>query len=170
MPVEKIPTCEPHASIPEYVVGEAQRQITYSSISFCITITGFDIGRLLGTHISPRATHDEVNEHFRILTTECGAHYPQWFIAGQFKNHFAHPKAVMKSLDDLRNMARAQLGNDAELFVFDTSQLTELMEWGFGLDLRVTLRGNKPHFSFAKAFGAKDQPFKELLHWYFNRL
>lgn len=158
------------ASIPEYVVGAAQQQLTYPGLSQCISITGYHVGRLLGTHISPGSSAAEIDEHFRALTTDCGAHYPVWYIAGQFQKHFATPKAVMGSMDKFRKTARAKLGRDATLRVFDTSSLTESEGWSFGLDIRARLVDGEPVFSFAKFGGRRDKAFHSLARWYFNRL
>ena len=170
MRVTKITSFSETASIPEYVVGAAQQQITFPGLSQCISITGYHVGRLLGTHISPGSSSAEIDEHFRVLTAECGDHFPEWFIAGQFQKHFATPKAVMGSMDKFRKTARAKLGQNTTLHVFDTSTLTETEGWSFGLDIRANLVDGEPRFSFAKFGGRKDKPFHPLARWYFKRL
>ena len=169
MRVKKIQSVAESASIGEYVVGAAQREITYPGLVQCISITGYHVGRLLGTHISPGSTADEIVEHFRLLTTDCGDHYPAWYIAGQFKEHFATPKAVMSSMDKFRKTAREKLGKDSALYVFDSSTLKESEHWNWGIDIRATLVDGAPKFSFAKGSGAKKR-FYNLAGFYFNRL
>jgi len=168
--VKKIEAFADSARVPEYVVGAAQREITYPGLSQCISITGYHVGRVLGTHISPGSTAEEIKEHFRLLSTECGDHFPTWYIAGQFRKHFATSKAVMSSMDKFRKTVRKELGKDATYYVFDTSTLTESEGWSFGIDIRATLTNGEPKFSFAKFGGRRDKPFSNLAAWYFNRL
>lgn len=170
MAVVKISNFAESASINEYYVGAAQRVVTYPGLIQCISITGYHIGRIMGTHISPGSSADDISEHFRILTTECGAHYPVWYIAGQFREHFATPKAVMNSMDKFRKMAREKLGKSSTLYVFDTSDLKEEAGFTYGIDIRATLVDGEPKFGFAKKGGRPDKPFKNLAVWYFDRL
>lgn len=169
MPVVRIPRFQDEERVSEYYVAAARQEITFPGLMQCISITGYHVGRLLGTHISPGATSDEVVEHFRILTTECGDHFPTWYVAGQFQNHFATPKAVMNSWDNVRKTLRANLGSNSAHYVFDTSSLTATEHWP-GIDVRAQLVNGEPKFSFARALGRRDKPFSHLAHWYFNRL
>ena len=170
MRVTKIEEFAESARVPEYVVGAAQSEITYPGLSQCISITGYHVGRLLGTHISPGSTKDEIAEHFRLLSTDCGNYYPTWYIAGQFTKHFATASAVMNTMDKFRKTVRKALGKDATYYVYDTSLLTESEGWSFGIDIRATLVGGEPKFSFAKFGGRRDKPFSDLATWYFMRL
>ena len=170
MRVTKIENFADTARVPEYVVGAAAREITYPGLSQCISITGYHVGRVLGTHISPGSTTEEIGEHFRLLSTQCGDHYPAWYIAGQFQKHFATAKAVMSSMDKFRKTVREGLGTDATYYVFDTSALTESEGWSFGIDIRARLVNGEPKFSFAKFGGRLDKAFNNLAVWYFTRL
>ena len=170
MRVTKIAEFGESARVPEYVVGAAQREITYPGLSQCISITGYHVGRVLGTHISPGCTAEEVKEHFRLLSTSCGNHYPTWYIAGQFTKHFATPKAVMGSMDKFRKTVRKELGSDATYHVFDTSSLTETEGWSFGIDIRAELQNDGLKFGFAKFGGRRDKAFHNLALWYFKRM
>lgn len=170
MRVKLINGFPPSARITEYLVGAAQEEITYPGLSQCISITGYHVGRILGTHISPGSTQEEIDEHFRLLTTACGDHYGVWYIAGQFRNHFATPKAVMSSMEKLRQTTREKLGNNSALHVYDTSALTQTEGWSWGLDIRATLVEGEPKFAFAKFGGGQDKRFKNLALWYFDRL
>ena len=170
MRVTSIPTFAATASIPEYVFGAAQQEITYPGLSQCISITGYGVGRLVGTHISPGSTVDEIDAHFSLLRDASTNCQPTWYIAGQFTKHFATAKAVMNTWDKFRKTVRTKLGDASAYYVFDTSKLTEEAGWSFGLDIRATLVDGAPKFCFAKFGGRKDKPFKNLALFYFNRL
>lgn len=170
MRVTKIVPFVDSASVPEYVVGAAQREIVYPGLQQCISVTGYHVGRVLGTHISPGATVEEIKAHFRLLSTDCGEHYSSWYIAGQFKNHFVTPKAVMSSMDKVRKTLREELGKDATYYVFDTSTLSDSLGYTYGIDIRASLVGGALKFGFAKSGGRRDKAFNNIAVWYFNRL
>lgn len=170
MRVKKIDAFGDTVSVREYVAGAAQRQITYPGLAQCISITGYHVGRLLGTHISPGSTADELDEHFRLLNDELGDHYSTWYLAGQLQEHFATSSAIMNSVDKLRKTVRSRLGKDATYYLLDTTSVTNALHSNYGIDIQATLVGGEPKFGFAKALGRKDKQFTPITAWYFNRL
>jgi hypothetical protein len=166
--VQKIADFGDTASVTEYLAGAAQRQITYPGLQQCISITGYHVGRVLGTHVSPGATSDELDEHFRLLSSECGDHWDIWYVAGQLQNHFSTSTAIINSLGKLRQTLHTKLGKDATYYLFDTSNLSNDLA-GWGVDVRATLVGTKVEFAVAK-WPSRNANFMPLNVWHFKRL
>ncbi|QDT62658.1 hypothetical protein SV7mr_52080 [Stieleria bergensis] len=170
MRVTSIPRITESISISEYVFGAAQRQITYPGLAQCISVTKFSGGLLRGTHISPGSSPDEVKEHFRLLNAGSVGQYSDWYVIGQFQEHFRTANAVMGNMSSLRQTLRKRLGKGNTFYTFDTSALTASENWAFGIDIRATQQNYKLEFSFAKAFGRPDKPFSKLSDWYFTKI
>lgn len=167
MAVKKITGFADSVSVLEYTAGSAQREITYPGLQQCISITGRHNGVILGTHISPGASSDDIEEHFDLLQTGFGPVYPEWYIAGQFQNHYTTPKAVMGSPEAFRKTVRKHLGKTATFYVFDTSALADSIG-NWGINIRAELVGNEPKFSFRKAMGKAD--YQSFSLWYFSKM
>ena len=170
MRVTSIPRVSESIDIPEYVFGSAQKQITYPGLAQCISVTKFSGGLLRGTHISPGCSPDEVKEHFRLLNAGSVGQYSDWYVIGQFNEHFATANAVMHNISALRKTLRKRLGKNNTFYSFNTSPLSAGEGWTFGIDIRATQQNYKLQFSFAKAFGARTKPFSPLSNWYFTKL
>lgn len=170
MRVTKISEALDSAYIFEYNVGNGQREVTYPGLQQCISVTGYSAGGVLGTHISPGATADEIKEHFRLLRTECGSYYPTWYVVGQFQEHFDTPNAIMSSMEEVRKTLRKRLGRDDTYYVLDTSTLSQSLHYTYGIDIRASLISGELSFGFAKSGGSRDKSFKSFNSWYFNRL
>lgn len=170
MAVERIDTIADKTIINEYYVGAAQRQVAYPGLEQCLSVTGSTTSRVVGTHISPGSSKDDIKEHFQILTSEFGDCNPEWYIAGQVSKHFATAGAVLSSMDQVRKTARKELGKTSDIYLFDTSDLTRTEHWTYGIEIRATLSGGSLKFSFARSGGRPDRPFHNLPGWYFNRI
>ena len=155
--------------VPEYTVGVARKEIVYPGLAQCISVTGYYQGRLIGTHVSPGCTAEELDDHFAMLRTESESQALSWYVAGQFRNHFQTSKAIMDSRDALERTVQGQLGQHCTFHLFDTSAVA-LEIGGFGIDLLASIVNAQVKFGIAKAFGSKQKTFKNIALWYFTRI
>jgi hypothetical protein len=162
-------TIQERQEVPEYTVGVARKEIVYPGLAQCISITAYDQGRLIGTHISPGSTEEELEEHFTLLKEASENRVLTWYVAGQFENHFKTPKAILSSRDVLERTVQDKLGRQSTYYMFDTSLVAQEIG-GFGIDLLASIVNVQLKFGIAKAFGPKKKTFRNIALWFFTRI
>ena len=145
----------------EYCVAGAQDKIVYPGIQQCISVTGFSVFGLLGTHISPGASEADIAKTFEILRSGGAANYPMWYVVGNFDEHFNHTKVGWNSTARIVKAMRKNVAGSATWQVCDTSRLAS--EFSFGIDIHATRGTFGVSFAYAKAFSrnAPVQPIAE---------
>lgn len=141
----------------EYCVAAAQKQMVYPGIQQCISITGFSVFGLLGTHVSPGATADEIDKTLEILKTGGGANYPNWYIVGNFSNFFNYTQVGWNSFAKIASALRKNLSKKATYLVFDTSDISNSVG-SWGIDILATRNTFGVDFAYAKGSGPSPKP------------
>ena len=145
----------PSQSVVEYCVAAAQDKLVYPGILQCISITGYSVGGMIGAHVSPGATEEELKKTFETLLTGGGRNFDTWYVVGNFAKHFAHTGvAWWKTSGKIKSALRANLSKSAKYWAFDTSTI-EGSGSGFGIDVIATHSASGVEFSYSKAGGAK---------------
>lgn len=138
--------------IKEFCVGAAQKYIRYPGLQQCISLTGYHVCGLLGAHISPGSSAEEIDEIFQILRTGGGANYMTWYVVGQFQEHFVHTKVGWNSMTAIGKALRKQLAKNAGYYALDTSKIVTDNDFSWGVDVRATRAPPEVDFAWAQAF------------------
>lgn len=146
----------------EYMVGAAHKKFMYPGIQQCISLTGFNVAGLLGAHISPGSSKLDIDAILRALRSGGGENYPDWYIVGQFQEHFKYSKVKWNSLDKIVNDLRKQLGKKANFYAFDTGDIVKRQKWSWGIDIQAEHTPFEAKFSYAKAGGARTKAFTPI--------
>ena len=151
MRITSIPGFPETQSIPEYRVAAAQEKLVFPGVQQCISVTGFSVFGLLGTHVSPGATAEEIEKTFEILRSGGGQNYPIWYVVGNFREHFNYTKVGWNATRKIVKALRENLSKGATYLVFDTSDIANAVG-GFGIDIHATRTTFGVDFGYAKAF------------------
>ena len=162
MTIKTLPGFPESQNCVEYTVGAAQKEFIYPAIQQCISLTGFNIGGLLGTHISPGSSAEDVEQLLNALRSGGGANYPDWYIVGQFQEHFKYTKVKWTSIEKIVKTLRMKLSKTANFYAFDTSPIVSKNRWNWGVDIKANRAPFGVNFSYAKSGGAKTKPFKPI--------
>ena len=146
----------------EYTVGAARNEFLYPGIQQCISLTGFNVSGLLGTHISPGSSTLDIDKTFNVLRSGGGANYPDWYIVGQFEEHFKHTKVNWNSIDKIVKSLRKNLSKTANLHFFDTSPIVKREGWSWGIDIKAERAVFGIDFSYAKPGGLNTKLFTSM--------
>ena len=146
----------------EYAVGVSRKKFLYPGVAQCLSLTGFNVSGLLGTHISPGSTRLDIEGIMRALRAGGGENFPDWYIVGQFQEHFQHSRINWTSIKNIVKDLRKQLGKKANFYVFDTSPIVEKHDWAWGIDIQAEHTPFAAKFSYAKAKGPQSQPFTAI--------
>ena len=152
MSVTALPGFPKTQIIKEFCVGAAQKYIKYPGLQQCISLTGYHVCGLLGAHISPGSSAEEIDEIFQILRTGGGANYLTWYVVGQFQEHFVHTKVGWNSMTNIGKALRKQLAKNAAYYAFDTSKIVLDNDFSWGVDVRAKLDAPEVDFAYAQAF------------------
>ncbi|WP_440885321.1 hypothetical protein [Vibrio campbellii] len=148
----KLHPIEDEQKVYEYVVSAAGKRIIYPGVIQCITITGVvpDIG-IIGTHISPGATKDEIEKTFEILNSGGAAGCTSWYLVGSFEQHYKYNQIGWKSEKKIIQYMRTKLGDNARYFSFDISPMAKDLGHTWGTDIYAELERDKILFSQKRA-------------------
>jgi hypothetical protein len=145
-------------SLTEYCVGEATQSCVYPGIAQCFAIAGITESKILGVHVSPGFTADDMNTAFGHLKRLGGDNVMYWYIVGPFIDHFAVGKAQWRSVEDIKKTFTTKLANKAAThLILDASVernsksihpgTTTAMTFR-SIDVRVTVRGSTAAFAY----------------------
>jgi len=140
-----------HQSLSEYCVGEATDICIYPGIAQCFAIAGNTQSKILGVHVSPGFTAEEMDAAFGYLQAMGGDNVMYWYIVGPFTDHFAVAKAQWRSVKDIKKTFTKKLNNKAAShLILDASDerhtkrlypgITIPMEFS-SIDVKVQVRG-----------------------------
>lgn len=146
----------------EYTVGAAHKKFIYPGIQQCISLTGFNVAGLLGTHISPGSSKLDIDTILHALRSGGGENFSDWYIVGQFQEHFKHSKVKWTSFDKIVKDLRKQLSKTANFYVFDTTPIVNAQQWTWGIDIQAEHTPFEAKFSYAKASGPKIKNFTAI--------
>jgi hypothetical protein len=147
----------PSQSVSEYFVAAAQDRLVYPGILQCISITGFSVGGLIGAHVSPGATGEELRKTFEILRSGGGKNFDVWYVVGNFTKHFQYTKVEWwKTSRKIKSALRDNLSKNAKYWAFNTSTI-EGSDSGFGINVIAMHTASGVQFSYAKTVGSKKQ-------------
>lgn len=166
---------ESQNNVTEYTVAAAKNQLIYPGIQQCISLTGFSASGLLGAHVSPGASKDEIADTFGILIENDAKSCATWYIVGNFQQHFQSTKVGWNSTLKIAGAMRENLGQLLTYYSLDTSAVSKGPvndPWSWGIDIRVVrteLGGIE--FAYAKALGnPKTKTFTTIPDQFFIRV
>ncbi|MGB1239245.1 MAG: hypothetical protein ACPG4U_13590 [Pseudomonadales bacterium] len=162
MPIQALPGFPPTQNIVEYCIGSAKDSCVYPRILQCLSITGFTKQGLIGTHISPGATEEDLKQTFETLRTGGGSNIKQWYIVGNFQKHFQDTKVGWTSVAKIAKRLRKEFDSGAVYQIADTTALLKSPGCSWGIDICAKRESTSVSYTFARAGGAKDKPFTEL--------
>lgn len=142
----------------ERMVGAGTQSILYPGIMQCFAIAGWTQREILGTHVSPGFTEDEMREAFEALAAMGGNTVMYWYLLGPFQDHFAIGKAQWHSPRDIKKTFKKHFKNDAatHLILDATAErhtmrmypgITEPMPFS-GINIRVVKNGSTMAFAY----------------------
>ena len=135
MTIVSMPGCPPSQSLVEYTVGAAQNECVYPGILQCLSITGFSAQGLLGTHISPGISEEDLEMTFNVLRSGGAIGFAAWYVVGNFPKHFTDIKIKKwNSMTKIAKEIRSRLNKSASIYMYDISPLPDSGS-GFGLDI-----------------------------------
>ncbi|HDM8045192.1 TPA: hypothetical protein P0E04_005096 [Vibrio campbellii] len=148
----KLHPIEEEQKVHEYVVSAAGKRIIYPGVIQCITITGVvpNIG-IIGTHISPGASKDEIEKTFEILKSGGADGCTSWYLVGNFEQHYEYNKMGWKSDKKIVQYMRSRLGGKARYFSCDISTMAKDFGYTWGTDIYAELDGDRVSFSEKKS-------------------
>lgn len=123
----------PEQRVVEYCVGSAQNRFVFPGIMQCITITGWTVGGMVGTHISPGASKEEIDDTFARLNTGGGKTIQHWYIVGNFDQHAQHTKVGWTSASKIGKSARKALNKSGTYLARNTSPESAQFSWGINV-------------------------------------
>ena len=138
---------------PEYCVGAAYDTFVYPGIQQCLTLTGFHVAGMLGTHISPGITAQELAKTFEILRAGGGGQYLSWYLVGMFDEHFKHSKVGWNSTKNIAKTLRKELRKTANFYAYDTTQAAKDNNWTWGVSVYAKKKTFEVEVSYAKSGG-----------------
>lgn len=149
----------PNQSLIEYTVGEATASCTYPGIAQCFAVAGLTQSKLIGVHVSPGFTKDEMEAAFAMLQGMGGDNVMYWYVVGPFQEHFAVSKAIWRSERDIKKTFKKAFGNRAasHLILDATAERNTLRPAEPGItipsrfsaiDIRIVVRGITLAFEF----------------------
>lgn len=146
----------------EYTVAAAKNRLTYPGIQQCLSVTGVRPAGLLGAHVSPGASKEEIAETFKILTKLGGKFYPTWYVVGNFEQHFTYSGVGWNTALSIAGAMRENLGQGLTYYFLDTTTISK--DYSFGIDIRATRAGSGSgvDFAYAKAGGSAMKPFTQI--------
>ena len=104
---------QPNQSLTEYCVGVATASCTYPGIAQCFAVAGWTQSKIIGVHVSPGFTKDEMDAAFGFLQALGGDTVMHWYIVGPFQEHFSVAKAQWHSERDIKKSFKKHLTNPA---------------------------------------------------------
>lgn len=164
MAIVAIATVENILKLPERRVGTAITKIVYEQMIDCVCLTGYHSSGLLGTHISPGESEEELVETFKILRMGGGKSCLTWYLAGCFTKHFVRMQAKKwNSQQKMVKLMREYLYEDhipKPKFMFcDTSPLYS-EPYGGGFTIVASHHQDGINFSYCVSgggYGAKPE-------------
>lgn len=164
MAIVSMPGCPPSQSLVEYTVGAAQNECIYPGILQCLSITGFSVHGLLGTHVSPGISEDDLDMTFNVLRSGGAIGFPMWYVVGNFPKHFADIKIKKwNSMTKIAKEIRSRLNKSASIYMFDVSSLPNSSS-GFGLDIFARHGVHGVAFSYGRAGRSGRQQAPQLIN------
>lgn len=159
MRVKAKPDFADSQSICEYVVASARRRCVYPGIIQCVSLTGLrpDAG-LLGTHISPGASQEEIDKTFEILITGGAANCTKWYLVGNFQQHYQYTKVGWTSQQKIAKAMRQHFGKQPSYYSIDTSELVKELGYSWGIDIYADFNTTEVVFSQTKAASRSTLP------------
>jgi len=158
MTVKALPGFTPSQSVFEYCVAAAQDELVYPGILQCISITGYSVGGLIGTHVSPGATEEDLQNTFQILRSGAGRNFDTWYVVGNFTKHFTYIKVPWwNTARKIKSALRKNLSKSAKYWAFNTDTI-EGSGSGFGIDVIATRGASGVEIAYAKASRQGDKP------------
>jgi len=140
--------CPQQQTIVEYCVGSAQDRIVYPGIMQCLSITSWSIGGLLGAHVSPGSSEQDIAEIFQMLRTGGGANMHVWYIVGNFQKHFQYTKVGWNSRAKIAKALRKSLKKNAVVETLCTTELPN--QYSFGVNIHAIRGTGEVTFAYCK--------------------
>lgn len=149
----------PNQSLMEYQVGEGTASCLYPGIAQCFAVAGWTASKIIGVHVSPGFTKEEMDAAFGHLKALGGDNVMHWYIVGPFQEHFAVSKAIWRSERDIKKTFKKHFGNaGASHLILDATaerNTQRPLEPGItiasrvsSIDVRVVVRGITMAFDF----------------------
>ncbi|WP_045413145.1 hypothetical protein [Vibrio owensii] len=160
----KLHPIEEEQKVYEYVVSAAEKRIIYPGVIQCITITGVvpNIG-IIGTHISPGATKEEIEKTFEILNSGGAAGCSSWYLVGNFEQHYKYNQIGWKSEKKIIQYMRSKLGGNARYFSCDISSMAKDFGHTWGTDIYAELDRDNIFFSEKKSASRNNESESKLI-------
>lgn len=154
----------PNQSLVEYAVGEATASCLYPGIAQCFAVAGWTQSKIIGVHVSPGFTKEEMAAAFALLKAKGGDTVMHWYIVGPFQEHFAVGKAQWRSERDIKKSFKTHLANPAasHLILDATAERNTMrpLEPGItipsrfsSIDIRIVVRGITMAFEYGTRMG-----------------
>lgn len=141
-------------SVTEYYVASAEKKIEYPGIQQCLTITGSTPFGLIGAHVSPGSTREELDGSLTILKSGGIKASSAIYIVGNFDQHFTSSGGIWKSKAQIAKEVRKGLGTNVPIEMFNTSPLSNAAG-GWGVDIHAVWKPDGVDFAWRKWPAAK---------------
>jgi hypothetical protein len=145
-------------SLAEGEVGEGTESIVYPGIRQCFAIAGWTQSKIIGTHISPGFTAQDMADAFDLMQGMGGDNVMYWYVVGPFVDHFAVGKAQWRCVKDIKKTFKKQFRNDAATHLIldaSTERHTKRLYDGIdmpmefsAIDIMVTVKGITTAFAY----------------------
>jgi hypothetical protein len=146
-------------------VGKATSTAIYPGIQQCFAVAGLKHNAILGAHVTPFTTAEDLDAIFAELGKLGGTEIEHWYVIGPFDDHFAISKAQWRCENDIKQTFRSSFpkNGSATHWILDCSTerhgLREVDQWGdggvtkvmapmVGIDIKLVVRGNDRAFSY----------------------
>lgn len=129
-------------SLPEFRVGKAGQTCLCPGIMQCFSVVGWRTSGLVGMHVSPGFTQQDMTDAFAVLREKGGNWVSDWYITGPFNEHFAVTRAVWRSANDIAQTFDTEFpGSTANRWILDCTAQRNEKTWDSQVRQFCTKRG-----------------------------